>query len=112
MSTINYGRWYVPQTTIGKILLAGYILSTLMVMVPLYGIAFNQPRLLGPFPEAITWSYIWYGVINLNLIALYVFLFKPWADQATKYAEGNEFLSAEERQEPAGDEVVTEEVSD
>ena len=79
--------WYIPKTTIGKALLGLYLLALIAVSLPLYGIAFNAPELLGPLPETAAWTYLWFGVMNLVLIGTYYGLFKPWAEQATQYID-------------------------
>lgn len=75
-----------------------YLVSLIGVSVPLYGIAFNDPELLGPLPETAAWTYLWFGVMNIVLIGTYYALFKPWAEQATKYMD-------EWDQTPAADSV-------
>lgn len=80
--------WFIPQTTIGKALLGLYLISLFAVSLPLYDIAFDNPELLGPMPEAAAWTYLWFGVMNLVLIGTYYGLFKPWAEQATQYMGG------------------------
>lgn len=88
MSTSDQASWwFVPRTTIGRILLGIYIISLGAVSLPLYDIAFNSPELLGPLPETATWTYIWFGVMNLVLLGTYYWLFRPWAEQATQYLD-------------------------
>jgi hypothetical protein len=99
MSTTQRGRWYVPSTKIGRVLAGLYIVSAIAVLLPLYGIAFNQPVLLGPFPQAVTWSYVWFLIINLLLGAAYRYLFEPWAEHAQRYTDT---LDAEEAETGAG----------
>lgn len=97
MSTAEQSSaWFIPQTTIGKTLLAAYLLSLIAISLPLYGVVFNEPELLGPLPETATWTYLWYGVINLVLLGTYYGLFKPWADQATQYLDEWDQTSATE----------------
>lgn len=90
VSTTESGRWYVPSTRIGRILTALYLVAAVAVLLPLFGVAFNRPVMLGPFPQAITWSYLWFGVINVLLVAAYWYLFRPWAESATEYIDSPE----------------------
>lgn len=97
--------WFIPRTTIGKTLLAGYLVSLIAVSLPLHGIAFNDPELLGPLPEAVAWTYLWYAMINLVVIGTYYKLFQPWAVQAAQYVdEGSGVTSSDSLEEapPAG----------
>lgn len=89
MSAANDWRWIVPRSIVGKILLGLYLIAFGAVLVPLYGLGFTRPTLLGPFPEAVTWTYSAYAVMNAVLILTYVYLLRPWAEEAAASVGGS-----------------------
>lgn len=81
---------FVPKTGVGKALLALYLVAFVAIAVSVTGVAFNEPRMLGPMPEVALWMYIWFGVINVVLLGTYVYLFRPWAEAATRFVDSEE----------------------
>lgn len=102
MSSSNEGSWMIPRTTVGKSLLLLYLIAFIGVLIPVFGLAFDDPTLLGPFPEAVTWTYLWYGVMNIVLILTYLYLFRPWAEEATEYVDAWGHQGERESQRPSG----------
>lgn len=70
----------IPKSNIGKILLGMVLLSFIATGLSVFGVIFNSPQLIGPFPETAFWHYFWYGILHLVLVITYFYLFKPWAD--------------------------------
>jgi len=81
MSTINLDAFpVIPKSRTGKTLLVIVLLSFISTGLSVFGIIFNEPQLIGPFPEAVFWHYLWYAIMHLVLVATYFLLFKPWAE--------------------------------
>lgn len=81
MSTINLQAFpIIPRSRVGKIFLAIILIAFIATGLSVFGLVFNNPRLIGPFPETVAWHYFWYGIMHIILIGTYLFLFKPWAD--------------------------------
>lgn len=81
MSTIDLEAFpIIPRSRIGKILLSIILLAFISTGLSVFGIIFNEPQLIGPFPEAVFWHYLWYAIMHLVLVATYFLLFKPWAE--------------------------------
>lgn len=87
MSTIDIEAFpIIPRTTVGKILLFIILLAFLATGLSVFGIIFNEPQLIGPFPEAVFWHYLWYAIMHLVLVATYFLLFKPWSEGVEDFA--------------------------
>ena len=80
--------WFVPRTGIGKALLGTYFVALVLLSLPVYDVAFNDPELLGPLPETAAWTYLCLALMNVVLVGTYYGLFKPWAEEATQYVDG------------------------
>lgn len=78
---------FIPKTTIGKGLLALYLVSFVAVALSVTGVIFNEPKMFGPVPEVAIWAYFWFGMMNVVLLGTYFYLFKPWAETALRYTE-------------------------
>lgn len=83
MSTIDLEAFpIIPRSRVGKVLLGILLLAFISTGLSVFGIIFNEPQLIGPFPEAVFWHYLWYAIMHLVLVATYFLLFKPWAERA------------------------------
>lgn len=81
MSTIDLDAFpIIPRSKVGKILLTIILVAFISTGFSVFGVIFNEPQLIGPFPEAVFWHYLWYGIMHLVLVATYFLLFKPWAE--------------------------------
>lgn len=86
MSTIDLDAFpIIPRSRVGKVLLAIILLAFISTGLSVFGVIFNEPQLIGPFPEAVFWHYLWYGIMHLVLVATYFLLFKPWAETVDDY---------------------------
>jgi uncharacterized membrane protein YjgN (DUF898 family) len=105
MSTPSDGKpfRFIPKTTIGKGLLALYLVSFVAVALSVAGVVFSEPRMLGPMPEVALWTYFWFGMINVVLLGTYFYLFKPWAETAARYVDGGMMLEEDTSSESASE---------
>lgn len=100
MSTINLRAFpIIPRSRLGKAFLAIILVAFISTGLSVFGLVFNDPRLIGPFPETVAWHYFWYGIMHLVLIGTYLFLFKPWADSIDDSVIGPQ-PSEDELEEP------------
>lgn len=100
---------YIPETSIGKILFGVYMIAFVAVALSVSGFVFSDPVMVGPMVASALWMYLWFAVMNVVLIGTYVYLFKPWAESASRLveAEEEEWKQAQrEQQKP--DEVIFE----
>lgn len=100
---------FIPKTTVGKALLALYLVAFVAVALSVTGIIFADPEMLGPMAAPALWAYIWFGVMNAVLIGTYFFLFKPWAESAERFIGDQDDRTETKRQQRSPDGVVAEE---
>lgn len=100
---------FVPKTTVGKTLLATYLVAFVAVALSVTGVVFADPELVGPMAAPALWAYAWFGVMNVVLIGTYVYLFGPWARSAERFVDGEtEWDDLEDRRQSPGTTVIEE----
>lgn len=76
----------IPRTNIGKLILGLVILALVGIGLGVFGVVFNEPRLIGPLPEVVFWVHLWAVVIHFLVIVTYFFLFRPWGESLNDHS--------------------------